>query len=172
MKMDEERIEKWKCEFCGDRHKKVAYMSKNGKRTGFSMVCCGCGNVNNFALTHDAIPTFAIGINPAQIISDIEIVCGCSEYDISTCTNNNCECRKTQNETSGGSIPREPVREIEPVPPKIKETGKELPILGRPMQQMSETDPESMIVARRKQQPQNTRVNFSDEEVFRVSKKQ
>lgn len=163
MKMDKERIEKWKCLMCGDRHKKVANISKDGNKTGFSVVCCGCGHIDNYVETHDAIPTFAIGINAGQVVSDVEIVCGCSEYDLSTCTNKTCECRNSQD--TGNRIPES---QFVSTPKPIGE--KELQIHGKPIPRMSEIDPGSMIATRKKPQT-NTRLNFSDEEVFRSKRK-
>ena len=93
MKMDTDRIEKWKCLICGSRRKKISAALKDGTEVGFSMVCCECGHVDNFVTDNTAIPAFTIGLSSGRI-SDIEIRCGSSAYDKDSCSNTGCSCRK------------------------------------------------------------------------------
>lgn len=96
MKMDAERIAKWKCLICGSKKKKVSTASKNGNKVGFSMICCECGHVDSFATDAGAIPAFTIGLSSGKI-SDVEISCGCTEYDRKTCENHDCACKRDNN---------------------------------------------------------------------------
>lgn len=97
IKMDADRISKWKCLFCGSRYKKVVHAMKNEIEQGFSVVCCECGHTDNFVSQFDAIPMYTVGLNGGRV-SDLKITCGCSDYDRGTCKNRECSCRK-ENDT-------------------------------------------------------------------------
>ena len=98
------RIGKWKCAFCGSRFKKLIHIEgsnnkSNGNDIGYSMACCHCGHVENFALTYDAIPVFVAGLKEGRV-TGLNIECGIDADEVRRfCKHHCCECRPTLTET-------------------------------------------------------------------------
>jgi hypothetical protein len=76
VKMDEDRITKTQCNFCGSRLKKIAeiHSKANNEIIGYSLICCNCGHVDNFALDTSAIPIYTIGMR--DNIKMFDLRCG------------------------------------------------------------------------------------------------
>jgi hypothetical protein len=76
VKMGEDRIIKTQCIFCGSRLKKIAeiHSKVNNEIMGYSLICCNCGHVDNFALDDSAIPVYTIGMRDNIKLFDLR--CG------------------------------------------------------------------------------------------------
>lgn len=137
VKMDASRISKWQCIFCGSRNKKIATATKRGEtregtEVGFSMICCSCGHVDNFATAFEGIPVYAVGSNGD--LTKFNVACGCPETVNSTCEDMACPCRKKE---PVPEVPAEPPRPVVPplsVPTPPKKIANE--IGGEPDQSM------------------------------------
>jgi hypothetical protein len=71
--MDEDRIIKTQCSFCGSRLKKIAEIRSkvDNDMIGYSLICCNCGHVDNFALDTSAIPIYTIGMRDNIKVFDL-----------------------------------------------------------------------------------------------------
>lgn len=114
VRMDEKRINEWKCSFCGSKQKKIIQLfNDSGTEVGYSLHCCNCGNINTFALHGDAISA-AIGY--MNKISKRKIICGYSEK-VKNCSFIDCPFRpdtakREQMEKNASSISGD-IREAE-----------------------------------------------------------
>lgn len=91
--MDEDRISRWKCLCCGSRQKKVIeHFSTANKKIGYTLHCCNCGHIDNFALTAAAIDLMARA-NAAKLGTSCTD-CGLLERDLYTCPAVACKYRK------------------------------------------------------------------------------
>lgn len=94
LKMDAERVAKWKCLLCGSKLKRTVTAFKNNTKMGFSMVCCSCGHTDNFVTNLDAIPIYTVGAGAGDRLTEIKIACGCSESDANICDQTTCPCKR------------------------------------------------------------------------------
>lgn len=96
--MNEDRINRWKCLFCGSKHKKVIkhIRSTDGAHIGSSLFCCNCGHIDNFPWTVNLAKQL---LNEGdRVTSDPQICCGLASKDLENCKNYKCPYRP--NETS------------------------------------------------------------------------
>lgn len=90
--MNTDRINRWKCLICGSRQKKVIDLIGNtNKKIGYSMLCCNCGHVDQFALTMNGITSMICG--DESKVSNVNIYCGLNEDDLKYCPNLECPQR-------------------------------------------------------------------------------
>lgn len=62
MDMNMDRIRRLKCQFCGSKLKrKLDAVTGNDKVVGYSLMCCNCGHIDNFALSSSVIPMYLCG---------------------------------------------------------------------------------------------------------------
>ena len=91
--MDEDRISRWKCLCCGSKQKKVIeHFNSANKKIGYTLHCCNCGHIDNFALTAAAIDLMTRA-NTAKLGTSCTD-CGLLERDLYTCPAVNCKYRK------------------------------------------------------------------------------
>ena len=91
--MDEDRISRWKCIFCGSRQKKIIeHFSTANKKIGYTLHCCNCGHIDNFALTAAAIELMTQA-NSGRLGNSCT-TCGLLEKDLYTCPAVTCKYRK------------------------------------------------------------------------------
>ena len=77
--MTERRIGNWACPYCGSRiKKKVILRDQIGKEVGYSLVCCNCGHVENFAANESGVSVFVAGDN--HMIKKISMGCAKGEF--------------------------------------------------------------------------------------------
>lgn len=91
--MNPTRIQKWKCLFCGSRRKrKVDVLNVSNRVIGFSLVCCGCGHVDNFSLSQESIEMYVCGI---EVNADsMKIYCPFTAKSVKQyCNKENCKYR-------------------------------------------------------------------------------
>lgn len=96
LRMDRTRVEELKCEFCGSKHKKVVKSYKNAgdeHPLGYSLVCCSCGHVNNFAVQYEAIPLYCGAVNGSVSIKSVVMECGACSKLLDECPIENCPAR-------------------------------------------------------------------------------
>jgi hypothetical protein len=92
LKMDDDRIARWKCLVCGSKQKKIIEFSgKNGKKNGYSLYCCNCGHIDNFAWTLAAANAVSGVDNGA--ITESRVKCGVPFKDIEHCRFHQCKYR-------------------------------------------------------------------------------
>ena len=90
--MNIDRIRRWKCLFCGSRQKrKIEIKDRYGKRAGYSLLCCNCGHIDNFALSPTGISVYVCG--KESLINNVDIKCPFDLDDISFCKNVKCSYR-------------------------------------------------------------------------------
>lgn len=91
--MNPTRIQKWKCLFCGSRRKrKVDVLNASNRVIGFSMVCCGCGHVDNFSLSQESIEMNVCGIEANA--DSMKIYCPFTAKSVNQyCNNEKCKYR-------------------------------------------------------------------------------
>lgn len=90
--MTMDRINRWKCVFCGSNLKrKLDATTGSGKVIGYSLMCCNCGHVDNFALSTAAIPMYTCGEKGE--VETINIKCPLSEKEVEFCMHKNCAYR-------------------------------------------------------------------------------
>lgn len=95
VKMDMDRIRRWKCLFCGSTEKrKLDTVRQDGKVIGHSLMCCNCGHIDNFALDSSAIPMFICG--KSNNVKEIKISCTLSDEDLKFCKRLKCPYRPDQ----------------------------------------------------------------------------
>ena len=108
VQLDEDRISRWKCLVCGSKQKKIIdAITKSGKKAGFSLHCCNCGHIDQFALTTTGIDLFCAG--NSDNIAGKEIHCGVLLQDIECCGHKSCtfrplspkECKKEDQKCHG-----------------------------------------------------------------------
>ena len=76
MEMTSNRIGNWACPYCGARiKKKVILKNQTGAEIGYSLVCCNCGHVENFAADEEGISVFVAGDN----VSVKRLIMGCAK---------------------------------------------------------------------------------------------
>lgn len=113
-----ERITRYKCNFCGERRKKLVELSdKQDAIIGYSSVCCNCGHIEHFALTYESIPVYAAGLKEGRI-KNVNITCGTDINDVSRfCNETGCPCRPRipQNCNHGCSAGRDWYPQLKPV---------------------------------------------------------
>lgn len=92
VEMNDDRINSLQCDFCGSRQKKkISFIGINGKRIGYSILCCNCGHIDSFAHTASGLAALTIGDN--HKVSDTKIVCGMKLKDVEFCNNISCPYR-------------------------------------------------------------------------------
>lgn len=71
----------------------------NGKKIGYSLMCCNCGNISNFALSTPGVEVFTCGVESK--VDRIQINCTLPPEDLQFCKNLNCKyrpkCNKEEN---------------------------------------------------------------------------
>ena len=91
--MDEDRISRWKCLCCGSKQKKVIdHLNYSNKKIGYTLHCCNCGHIDNFALTAAAIDLMTRA-NAGKLETSCTD-CGLMERDLYTCPAVTCKYRK------------------------------------------------------------------------------
>lgn len=95
MNMTTDRINRWKCIFCGSKLKKIIECSNmSGNNIGYSLHCCNCGSLNNFAFDGNAIDSM---IGYSNKIAKRTIKCAVCMEDISNCKYEDCPFRPKEN---------------------------------------------------------------------------
>ena len=108
--MDEDRISRWKCIFCGSRQKKIIeHFSTANKKIGYTLHCCNCGHIDNFALTAAAIDLMTRA-NTGKLGTSCTD-CGLLERDLYTCPATTCKYRKKFEKTEELVITPTPVQQ-------------------------------------------------------------
>lgn len=101
--MDMDRVRRWKCLYCGSKLKrKLDVVDTNNKIIGYSLMCCNCGHLDNFALSSSALPMFICGQHGS--VSKINIKCPLSNDELQFCKNFRCNYRPGWK----GGEPKEP----------------------------------------------------------------
>lgn len=91
--MNKDRINRWKCLFCGSKHKKVIehIREKDGAHIGCTLHCCNCGHIDNFAWTVNFAKQLT---NEAESMTSEPCVhCGLSKSDLVNCKKYDCKYR-------------------------------------------------------------------------------
>lgn len=102
--MDNDRIRRWKCLFCGSTNKrKLDTVTTTDKVNGYSLMCCNCGHLDNFALDSSAIPMFVCGQN--NNVKEIKVSCALSDDDTKFCKNMKCPYRPGKKKQSTNASP-------------------------------------------------------------------
>lgn len=90
--MDDERINRWKCQFCGSRQKKrIDIIGQNNRKIGFALHCCNCGHIDNFGMTSAAL-NLMVGSDSSKAKS-LDTKCGVFLKDITCCPAMKCPYR-------------------------------------------------------------------------------
>lgn len=113
--MDEDRISRWKCLCCGSKQKKVIdHLNYSNKKIGYTLHCCNCGHIDNFALTSAAIELMTRANAEKLRLSCTR--CGLLERDLYTCPAVTCKYRKKHEEEEEAveTVPVEPVQREDP----------------------------------------------------------
>lgn len=120
VRMDQDRIRRWKCLCCGTTRKKML-MSKNmnGQMIGYGLLCCNCGHVEQFAMTLGCA-TAALGGNN-NYISKVDVKCALTLDDMRLCNSNSCPYRPIPPEER--SVQQPVKSELEPTPRNNELTG-------------------------------------------------
>lgn len=115
VKMNKHRIQNWKCLQCGSRMKRrIDVIGSSGSLIGYSLLCCNCGHLDNFALNTAAIEMFVCG-NEAKA-EKMHIYCPFSENDVDGyCNNKKCKYRPTSTITNKSNISESKASSIKPV---------------------------------------------------------
>lgn len=100
--MTEDRINRWKCLFCGSKLKKnIECLNGNGNIIGYSLHCCNCGSLNNFALDGNAIDSM---IGYGNKIARRTIKCAVSIDDIGNCKYEDCPFRPKKEDNQDNNL--------------------------------------------------------------------
>lgn len=92
VEMNMDRIRRWKCSFCGSKEKrKIDAITGDNNIIGYSLSCCNCGHIDNFAISPSAIPMYVCG--QKGNVKEIRITCALSDDDIDFCKNTKCPHR-------------------------------------------------------------------------------
>jgi hypothetical protein len=92
IEMNEDQIVKWKCAACGSRLKKVVdIFNANKKKIGYSIFCCECGHIENFAWTIGLAKTMS-GLD-TNVVDTCTIRCGMNEETLKHCRDHCCDYR-------------------------------------------------------------------------------
>lgn len=94
VEMNDDRINRWKCLFCGSKLKKVISLKNKtgtGDIVGYSLHCCNCGHIDNFAFDLKGIDTM-IGYDNRADSRSIE--CGVCGKELESCNFKECHFRK------------------------------------------------------------------------------
>ena len=95
VEMNMDRINRWKCLLCGSKLKKIIDLKDSKDMViGYSLHCCNCGHLDNFALNMKAIDTMTGYEGKAN---DRVISCGVSIHNIDACAFKECPFRKKEN---------------------------------------------------------------------------
>ena len=118
--MNEDRINRWKCLFCGSKHKKVIdhIRKSDGAHIGVTLHCCNCGHIDNFAWTMKLAKQL---MNESEIETDNPTIkCGLCEKDLEYCKNLKCQYRPTIVKEKKPMVHSAPSTEISPAPVNIE----------------------------------------------------
>ena len=98
VKMDNDRIRRWKCLICGSKQKRrIDIKGNTGKLISYSLLCCNCGHLDTFALNTSAIDVVLCG-NESKVGS-VDMYCPLLLEDMSFCTNTKCKYRPKPEDT-------------------------------------------------------------------------
>lgn len=105
VKMDEDRIKRWKCLFCGSTSKRKAdAIRTDGEIIGYSIMCCNCGHLDNFATQPSkALPMFICGVK--NDVKEIKITCALDDDSVEFCKNKKCIYRPSKEKESTNKSP-------------------------------------------------------------------
>lgn len=111
--MDMDRITKWKCLYCGSKLKRKVDVSKSdtGAPLSYSLCCCSCGHVANFAITQKGL--IAIATSTQNIGTSTKTYCAAPP------DKNFCQNRKDCKFYTGDKEDNKPVSDLKPAPKVI-----------------------------------------------------
>lgn len=91
--MNQDRINRWKCQFCGSKHKKVIehIRKKDDAHVGCTIHCCNCGHLDTFAWTVNFAKQITCETEP--MTTDPCVHCGLAASDLVNCKNLTCKYR-------------------------------------------------------------------------------